>query len=118
IRFDSVRSGEWRDEKVSERRRIILSGSAAGTGTHAATAARADARSDTATTAWSRARGTRVADAPLPGVRRNRRIHRRRRSNGRFNLWFGFRLLYRWNRQRLRLGHHSRIRSDAHEFEM
>src|SRR6266852_1671012 len=116
--LDSIRRGKRRNKQISERRRIIFSGTATRPGADVAAASGADARSNTATSAWTCARRARIATA-FAGVRcRDRRTHRRRWNVRRFHLW---RRIWRFHRrysERFRLRHRCRIRSHAHEFQV
>jgi len=118
VRLDSVRRGKRRNEKISKRGRIILTGTTARAGADAASAAGSLARSHSSTRAWPRTRGARLASAALRSTRRDRRWRRRRRNHRRFHLRLGIRWFDRRNRERFRLRHHGRIRSHAHELKM
>ena len=118
VGLDSIRRGKRRNEEISQRRRIILSGSATSARSDAAAATSAHARSNSAAAAWASARAGVSACISIGSRRHGYLAHRRCGCNRRLNLRFWLRRFYWRNRERFWLRHHCRVGSHPHKLEM
>ena len=101
IRLDSVRCGKRRNEKIPQRRRIILARATSGPWPDAAAPPRSHTRSDPAAGARSRSRSPRRA-RPCASRRSEQWIRCRGQGGRDGRLWWLLHLgrLHRWNRRR------------------